>query len=272
MARGSNIRRMCLGMGAVGGTVAVLAVVIENYVDLDSRLKMKTQLLAESEPASQKYSKWNKNWDQMHHLHEDKSKPGPTARRNLILIRHGQYNLDGESDADRYLTQLGQDQAKMTGMRLATLDLPFTHIVRSRMTRAIQTADIISQQLPGIPLLPEDGILNEGSPILPEPRSSSWRPHLYYERDGARIEAAFRKYFHRAEPDQEKDSYEIIVCHANVIRYFAMRALQLPPEAWLRLSLKNGSYTWFVIKPDGDVFIRGLGESGHFPPEMLTTS
>ena len=39
-------------------------------------------------------------------------------------------------------------------------------------------------------------------------------------QDGARIEAAFRKYFHRAEPQQEKDSYEIIVCHANVIRYF----------------------------------------------------
>ena len=42
--------------------------------------------------------------------------------RNLILIRHGQYNLDGESDAERYLTQLGQDQAKMTGMRLGKLE------------------------------------------------------------------------------------------------------------------------------------------------------
>ena len=48
--------------------------------------------------------------------------------------------------------------------------------------------------------------------------------------DGRRIEAAFRKYFHRAEPEQEKDSYEVIVCHANVIRYFLCRALQLPPE------------------------------------------
>lgn len=44
----------------------------------------------------------------------------------------------------------------------------------------------------------------------------------YYE-DGARIEAAFRKYFHRADPSQEKDTYELIVCHANVIRYFACR-------------------------------------------------
>jgi len=42
-------------------------------------------------------------------------------------------------------------------------------------------------------------------------------------QDGARIEAAFRKYFYRADISQEKDSYEILVCHANVIRYFVCR-------------------------------------------------
>ena len=42
-------------------------------------------------------------------------------------------------------------------------------------------------------------------------------------QDGARIESAFRKYFYRAAPEQTEDSYEIIVCHANVIRYFVCR-------------------------------------------------
>jgi len=42
-------------------------------------------------------------------------------------------------------------------------------------------------------------------------------------QDSARIEAAFRKYIHRADADQSEDSYEIIVCHANVIRYFVCR-------------------------------------------------
>ena len=42
-------------------------------------------------------------------------------------------------------------------------------------------------------------------------------------QDGARIEAAFRKYFYRAPPEQENDSYEIIVGHSNVIRYFVCR-------------------------------------------------
>lgn len=63
-------------------------------------------------------------------------------------------------------------------------------------------------------------------------------------QDGARIEAAYRKYFHRADVRQENDSYTLIVCHANVIRYFVCRALQMPGEAWLRLSLNHASITW----------------------------
>jgi len=42
-------------------------------------------------------------------------------------------------------------------------------------------------------------------------------------QDGARIEAAFCRYVHRADADQSEDSYEIIVCHANVIRYLVCR-------------------------------------------------
>lgn len=31
----------------------------------------------------------------------------PTAVRHLFLIRHGQYNLEGKQDSERYLTELG---------------------------------------------------------------------------------------------------------------------------------------------------------------------
>ena len=48
-------------------------------------------------------------------------------------------------------------------------------------------------------------------------------PLKEFFRDGARIEAAFRKYFHRAPPTQKEDTIEILVCHANVIRYFVCR-------------------------------------------------
>lgn len=48
-------------------------------------------------------------------------------------------------------------------------------------------------------------------------------PFEEFFRDGPRIEAAFRKYFHRAPPSQTEDSVEVLVCHANVIRYFVCR-------------------------------------------------
>lgn len=44
-----------------------------------------------------------------------------------------------------------------------------------------------------------------------------------FYQDDARIESAFRKYFHRADPEQKGDSVEVIICHANVIRYFVCR-------------------------------------------------
>ena len=88
--------------------------------------------------------------------------------------------------------------------------------------------------MPDVPIEKPDPMLREGAPIRPEPDAGSWHPDLEYFADGSRIEAAFRKYFHRAAASDTADSYEIIVCHANVIRYFVCRALQIPPEAWLR--------------------------------------
>lgn len=56
-----------------------------------------------------------------------------------------------------------------------------------------------------------------------------------YHEDGARIEAAFRRYIHRADPKQKEDSYEIIVCHANVIRYFVCRFVLLADSGLVAL-------------------------------------
>lgn len=63
----------------------------------------------------------------------------------------------------------------------------------------------------------------------------------------------------------------MIVCHANVIRYFVCRALQIPPEAWLRMSLDHASITWISIQPSGRVTLRHLGDSGHISPEFVTS-
>lgn len=194
---------------------------------------------------------------------------GP-APRSHFLIRHSQYNLDGRADKDRTLTPLGREQAELTGHRLASLGLKFNQIIHSSMTRATETTEIISKYLPGVKKISTD-LLREGAPIEPDPPVSHWKPEAvqYYE-DGARIEAAFRNFIHRADVKQEEDSYEIFVCHANVIRYIVCRALQFPPEGWLRMSLNNGSITHLVIRPNGRVALRTLGDTGFMPPDKIT--
>lgn len=222
---------------------------------------------------------WEYNWDCRHFdaVPEDEALPSgdvkrrPTATRHLILVRHGQYNLAGKDDSERTLTPMGIVQAGHTGKRLAELNLPLTYIISSTMSRAKQTAALIAQHLPpGLTVLPDDPILKEGAPYPPEP--GTCKVEVPYHVDGARIEAAFRKYFHRADREQEEDSFELVVCHANVIRYFVCRALQLPPEAWLRISLKHASITWVTIRPDGRCSIRAMGEASHIPPENLSTT
>lgn len=212
----------------------------------------------------------NNNSDFIENSNGQLEKYRSTASRHLIFIRHGQYNLDGCTESDRYLTQLGRDQAALTGERLKVLGFPYSKLVYSTMTRATETANIIMEKLDPKEVDQCD-LLREGAPIPPEPPIGSWKPEVHkFFTDGARIEAAFRKYVHRAPSSQNKDSYEIFVCHANVIRYIVCRALQLPPEAWLRMTLHNGSITHIVVRPDGRVGLWQLGECGYMPPEKLS--
>ncbi|VEL26434.1 unnamed protein product, partial [Protopolystoma xenopodis] len=191
--------------------------------------------------------------------------------RHLLLIRHGQYEF-AQDDKDCHLTELGREQLAHTGRRLRQLNLPYERMVVSTMTRATESAEEIRKQLPRISAESCE-LIREGAPFPGEPPIPNWKPsEEEFRVDGQRIESAFKKYVHRAGARQKADTFELFVCHANVIRYFICRALQLPPEAWIRFSLDNGSITWLTIRPNGRVSLRWLGNSGHMPPEKLSLS
>lgn len=197
-----------------------------------------------------------------------------TASRHLFLVRHGQYHNHRKLERERCLTTVGREQLRFTGQRLKEIGLSYSKIVASTMKRAQESAKIIREYIreKELPLL-SDSLLEEGAPIVPEPPLPNWKPNkAQYQLDGERIEAAFLKYFRKADISQSSDSHEIIVCHANVIRYFVCRALEAPPEAWLRMWLNHGSITWLTIKPSGRVILNALGASGYMPPSRLTAS
>lgn len=273
----SKTKKILLGLSAVSG---VAAVYYTNH-----KMHVFASWTSNYEPSP--CAKWNENWDhrapqfmrpkrtsysQKDENNNEVEKCKPTACRHLILIRHGQYNLQGTTDEERILTKLGRLQAEYTGKRLAELGLPYSNMIKSTMSRAQETGSIISKFLPDVPV-DHCSLLREGAPIPPEPPIGNYRPeaHKFYE-DGARIEASFRKYFHRADPKQQEDSYTLLVCHANVIRYLVCRALQFPAEAWLRLSLNHASITWITITPSGRCILRTLGDTGHMPPSVITAS
>jgi len=311
MSYGAKVARLVCQAGAGVGLVAALAMqqAGEGEVTIPSifSVQAKSRGDREASQVNDLYQglgiKWNSNWD----LREPASlvKPlkenateeeraaydekitanTPKANRIIVMVRHGQYNLDGTQDSERYLTELGKKQAEGTGQRLGLLYSKYLQkvdengnemknsnirLVKSTMTRATETANIILKQLPELEQASCD-LLREGAPCIPDPPIESWAPHpADFFQEGARIEAAFRKYFHRAEPSQDTTSVDILVCHGNVIRYCACRALQCDPKGWLNMSVHNGSISVFIIKPSGTVILRELGGAGHFHPDMLT--
>ncbi|CAG7831253.1 unnamed protein product [Allacma fusca] len=235
------------------------------------------------------YPKWDYDWDKRQpytlagrmqgkgeteeKYHELLEKNKSKAVRNIYLIRVGEYD-ENKSACESGLTQVGREQVALTAKRLnemaAQRNVKFNSISSAAVPVAKETAEILQKNL-GVKCTDSDPLLQEGCPSYPEPitHSISVEPKQLFQ-DGSRIEAGFRKYFHRADPTQEEDSFEVIVCDANVIRYFICRAMQFPSQAWLRMMLAHGSINVISINPRGGVVLRAVGESGFLPPNKLT--
>jgi len=165
-------------------------------------------------------------------------------------------------------------------------------IHNSPVLRARQTAEIIAAELQdGANILSEpDPLLAEGCPELPDPSPIHYKPSpAIIWQESARIEAGYRRYFHRAGAAHERDGregavstvateksppptldYELLVCHGNVIRYFLLRALQLDTTRWLHLATYNTGITHVCIRGDGGVSVQSFGDTGHLPAELTT--
>ena len=208
----------------------------------------------------QKQGGWDSNWDGRASQQQSK------ATRYLFLIRHGNYSTDAADRNEKKLTELGIKQLHETGKYLKSLGSNYSKVTESSLVRAIESCAIVSEYLPANIEKTRNDDLCEGFPWVPIP----YRTDVAHAIDYERIERAFKNYFYRAPPDQKQDSYEVIVCHANVIRYFVCRVLQIPPSAWLRMSLFHGSVTQILIRPSGNVTVLSVGDIGFMPNELRT--
>ncbi len=188
--------------------------------------------------------------------------------RTVFLIRHGEYEHDSECDEDIGcgLVALGRQQARIVADRLKAMPLKFTSIQASAMMRARQTGEIIASSFPELNLTLERDI-RECTP-------STWRKDVMADMEPgeaadceANLEAAWARIFVPAAVENE---YDIVICHGNVIRWFATRVLRVDPLAWLQMSIANCSLTVVQVRADGSMKLVAFADSGHIPYSMTT--
>jgi serine/threonine-protein phosphatase PGAM5 len=179
--------------------------------------------------------------------------------RKLILIRHGQYDLETGR-----LTPLGQRQAATVAKMLRGLTLSAIHC--STMPRARETAAILKKALRSRLKIRFSPQLQESLPTpVPGLTERSDIPEL--RQNLVRMQRAHARL---ARPARGECT-ELVVAHGNLIRLFVCLALGLKPVTWLKMNIHNCSVTILFVKDDTTKILSSFNETGHLPRKLRTT-
>lgn len=195
------------------------------------------------------------------------------GKHTLYILRHGQYDTSVREPDGGSLTDLGRVQAQYTAEYLK--DFPISALHCSTMIRAQESAQIIGERL-GLELQASD-LLREAMPIIP-PRFAA----IFFERmendptlthdaihqDRKRADEAFAAYFTR--PKEDEDSHELIVCHGNILRYFACQAIGINVGLWANMNIYHCGLTVIEIASDGLMRLIQHNQTAHMPFDDIT--
>lgn len=183
---------------------------------------------------------------------------------------------------------------------------PVFPIYHSGVRRAIETAQYMSEAFPRGKLsvaLRENKLFREAWPGNPLPSSN--RKMLARENlesmvaDCARLKVAYRTMFRHVIPSdvttpetplseadraqfastigarstqtRVDDRYRVVVCHANIIRWFVCKALGVDPDGtWGRMRYNHCGITAFEVDSVGNVQLAYMNQTGHLETTMLT--
>jgi len=197
-----------------------------------------------------------------------KSEPGKGIHF-LYLVRHGSFDHhSGDDDRSaKGLNALGHEQARLVGQRLAELPVDFDRLICSEYLRAVETADVMGGILDMTPI--RDSLLNECTPTtLDANKLADHTPRELAECDAA-LQVAWRRYF---VPTPRRDTYDVLVCHGNVIRWMLMKALGADTKHWANQDAGNAALTIIAVRPDGSTRLVTYSDVGHLPVAKQTWS
>lgn len=189
--------------------------------------------------------------------------------RFLYLVRHGD-----ASPHDGPLSEVGREQARLAGHRLR--QVPLAAIRHGPLPRAAQTAAIISEEFPGVPVsateLAGDYVPSDPDPAeLPAPFARFLSSYSADERaDGARLARAALREFATAGADGS-DAHELIVTHNFLIGWLVSQALNAPSWRWLGLNQMNAGLTVIAYQAGSPPSLISFNDAGHLPPALRWT-
>ncbi|WP_405140709.1 histidine phosphatase family protein [Sphaerisporangium sp. NBC_01403] len=195
------------------------------------------------------------------------------ATRYLYVTRHGEASAD-ESE----LTERGRRQAVLLGKRLR--DIPISMIHHGPLPRAAQTAQLIGEQLDGVPVRVSE-IAGDYVPYMPgreelPPESADYLlrflaqfPAEEHERGTLLAREALERFTGSAPGDETR--HELVVTHNFLVGWLVRAALDAPKWRWLGLNHCNAALTVIRYAPGRPPSVLIYNDMAHLPAELRWT-
>ena len=192
--------------------------------------------------------------------------------RFLYLVRHGD-----ASPHDGPLSATGREQARLVGARLRPV--PLTAICHGPLPRAAQTAAIIAEGFPGVPVtaseLAGDYIPPDTGPggglDLPARFAAVVASYTPAERaQGRELALAACDRFFQPGP-AGADTHELVVTHNFLIGWLVSQALAAPVWRWLGLNQMNAALTVIACAESEPPRLITFNDAAHLPPDLSWT-
>jgi len=190
--------------------------------------------------------------------------------RYLYIVRHGEANAD-ESE----LTENGRRQATLLGKRLRSAPITVAH--HGPLPRAMQTANLIVEQLDGVELKVSE-VAGDYVPYVP--------PRDELPPDCADVLVNFLDQFTAEEREQgaalahqaleqftgpapgEQERHELLVTHNFLVGWLVSQALDAPPWRWLGLNHGNAALSVIRYRPGWPSSVLVFNDTRHLPAEL----
>ncbi|MFI7641100.1 histidine phosphatase family protein [Nonomuraea sp. NPDC049400] len=188
--------------------------------------------------------------------------------RYLYLARHGEATPDESG-----LTENGRRQATLLGERLK--GVPLSAIHHGPLPRAAQTARLIAEQLPDVPVR----VSEAAGDFVPYVPAKQELPAQHADRllgfvgqfpedGGARLARAAEELF---TGPVEGTRHELVVTHNFLIGWLVRAALNAPDWRWLGLNHCNAALTVIRYAQDRPSSVLLFNDMGHLPADLRWT-